>query len=116
MDHLERARREEEVPYLEAASAQRAEEDRAMYEASQAELSARHAEAWKVDIEEKHRWVWVGRQGVEGWGLMVWSLLEGTNSQLFLTVCVCQIESHGVMPPSPTLDASHTLPDCSAWC
>lgn len=35
MDHLERARREEEVPYLQAAYSSRMEEDRAAHEAQQ---------------------------------------------------------------------------------
>ncbi|EFJ51612.1 eukaryotic translation initiation factor 3a [Volvox carteri f. nagariensis] len=55
LDHLERARREEEGPYLEAAWKERQEMDRAYWEAAQAEAARLHRQAWEVDIEEKKR-------------------------------------------------------------
>eukprot|EP00198_Chlamydomonas_reinhardtii_P004079 XP_001693415.1 eukaryotic initiation factor [Chlamydomonas reinhardtii] len=55
MDHLERARREEEAPYLEAAWKERQEADRAYWEQSQAEAARLHRQAWEVDVEEKKR-------------------------------------------------------------
>ncbi|GLC73813.1 hypothetical protein PLESTF_001423800 [Pleodorina starrii] len=55
MDHLERARREEEAPYLEAAWKQRQEADRAYWEAAQTEAARLHRQAWELDIEEKKR-------------------------------------------------------------
>jgi len=55
LDHLERARREEEAPYLEEAYKKRTEEDRKLYEEQQQELLAKHRAAWEVDIVEKQR-------------------------------------------------------------
>ncbi|PNG98969.1 Eukaryotic translation initiation factor 3 subunit A, partial [Tetrabaena socialis] len=55
MDHLERARREEEAPYLESAWKERQEADRTYWENSQIEAARLHRQAWEVDIEEKKR-------------------------------------------------------------
>jgi translation initiation factor 3 subunit A len=55
MDHLERARREEETPYLAAAWAQRVEEDRLHYEEQQKLFVENHRAAWEVDVVEKKR-------------------------------------------------------------
>ncbi|GLI66197.1 hypothetical protein VaNZ11_009962 [Volvox africanus] len=55
MDHLERARREEEASYLEVAWKERQEMDRAYWEAAQVEASRLHRQAWEIDIEEKKR-------------------------------------------------------------
>ncbi len=55
MDHLERARREEEVPLLEAAYKERAQEDAAFHAAQQEAQRAAHRQAWEVDVQEKHR-------------------------------------------------------------
>lgn len=55
LDHLERARREEEAPFLEAAWKQRQEADRAYWETAQAQAAELHRKAWEVDIEEKKR-------------------------------------------------------------
>lgn len=66
MDHLERARREEEAPYLEAAWKERQEADRAYWEQSQAEAARLHRQAWEVDVEEKKRLVGDGDRGGGG--------------------------------------------------
>ncbi|KAG2498414.1 hypothetical protein HYH03_003672 [Edaphochlamys debaryana] len=55
LDHLERARREEEAPFLETAWKDRQEEERAWWEQAQKEAARLHREAWEVDIEEKKR-------------------------------------------------------------
>jgi translation initiation factor 3 subunit A len=55
MDHLERARREEEAPLVEAAYAARAEEDAALHAEQQAQLLEAHRAAWEADVKEKAR-------------------------------------------------------------
>jgi translation initiation factor 3 subunit A len=55
MDHLERARREEEAPLIEAAYAARAEEDAALHAEQQAQLLEAHRQAWEADVKEKAR-------------------------------------------------------------
>lgn len=57
MDHLERARREEEAPYLEAAYQDRLAQDQAYHEEQQQQQLEAHKMAWEVDIVEKHRCV-----------------------------------------------------------
>jgi hypothetical protein len=55
MDYLERARREEELPYLEEAMRVRAAEQQTYFEAEQKALLLRHREKWDADIAAKHR-------------------------------------------------------------
>jgi translation initiation factor 3 subunit A len=55
MDHLERARREEEVPYLEEAYKKQMEEDKSLHEELDREMREKHRAAWDVDVVEKHR-------------------------------------------------------------
>ncbi|KAG1677861.1 hypothetical protein FOA52_008625 [Chlamydomonas sp. UWO 241] len=55
LDHMERARREEEVPYLQAAYVTRMEEDKGMWEQQQATHAAEHRAAWELDVIEKAR-------------------------------------------------------------
>lgn len=55
MDYLERARREEEAPFIEAAAQARVAELKSYYEAEQAALLVRHREKWEADIEAKKR-------------------------------------------------------------
>jgi len=55
MDHLERARREEEAPLVEAAYAARALEDAALHAEQQAQLLEAHRAAWEADVKEKAR-------------------------------------------------------------
>jgi len=55
MDHLERARREEEVPYLEASYKKQMEEDQILHEELDKEMREKHRAAWDVDVVEKHR-------------------------------------------------------------
>lgn len=57
LDHLERARREEEVPYLEEAYRKRLEEDKAYHEEQQRVFMEQHRTAWELDVVEKQRWV-----------------------------------------------------------
>jgi hypothetical protein len=56
MDHLERARREEEAPLLEAAYQARLADDKAFHEQQQQQQAEAHKLAWEVDIQEKQRW------------------------------------------------------------
>ncbi|KAF8071218.1 TIF3A1 [Scenedesmus sp. PABB004] len=55
MDHMERARREEEAPLLDAAYAARALEDEAYHKEAQEAAAAAHRLAWEVDAQEKRR-------------------------------------------------------------
>lgn len=55
MDHLERARREEEAPLLEAAYQARLQDDKAFHEQQQQQQAEAHRLAWEVDIQEKQR-------------------------------------------------------------
>ena len=52
---LHRARREEEVPFLEAAYQARMAEDRVLHEEQQVAFLASHRTAWEVDVVEKQR-------------------------------------------------------------
>ena len=52
---LPRARREEEVPFLEAAYQARMAEDRVLHEEQQVAFLATHRAAWEVDVVEKQR-------------------------------------------------------------
>lgn len=56
MDHLERARREEEASYLEAAYQDRLQKDKDYHEEQQQQQVVAHKMAWEVDIVEKRRW------------------------------------------------------------
>uniref|UniRef100_A0A383WBK9 Eukaryotic translation initiation factor 3 subunit A n=1 Tax=Tetradesmus obliquus TaxID=3088 RepID=A0A383WBK9_TETOB len=60
MDHLERARREEEAPLLEAAYQARLQDDKAFHEQQQQQQAEAHRLAWEVDIQEKQRLVRMG--------------------------------------------------------
>lgn len=53
MDHLERARREEEAPLREAEAAKRAVEEEAAWSAEQEQAKAAHHAAWERDLELK---------------------------------------------------------------
>eukprot|EP00878_Enallax_costatus_P027392 GHUV01029477.1.p1 GENE.GHUV01029477.1~~GHUV01029477.1.p1 ORF type:complete len:148 (-),score=58.55 GHUV01029477.1:181-624(-) len=66
MDHLERARREEEAPYLEAAYQDRLAQDKAYHEEQQEQQLAAHRTAWEVDIVEKRRLVFNGNAAIYG--------------------------------------------------
>lgn len=55
LDHLERARREEEAPYIEEAYKKRMEEDAKLHEEQQRVAAEQHRAAWEVDIVEKRR-------------------------------------------------------------
>ncbi|KAF6256090.1 eukaryotic translation initiation factor 3a [Scenedesmus sp. NREL 46B-D3] len=55
MDHLERARREEEAPLLEAAYQARLTDDKTFHEQQQLQQAEAHKLAWEVDIQEKRR-------------------------------------------------------------
>ena len=55
LDHLERARREEEIPFLKALMAKRVEEDRVYYKKQQEEILALHRKSWEADLEAKKR-------------------------------------------------------------
>ncbi|MEW5303996.1 MAG: hypothetical protein WDW36_006639 [Sanguina aurantia] len=57
LDHLERAKREEEVPFILAAYEVRQTEDKANHEESQRASTAAHLAAWDTDIVEKQRLV-----------------------------------------------------------
>ncbi|CAL8465076.1 g4611 [Coccomyxa elongata] len=57
MDHLERARREEEAPLLEAAFQKKLEADEARFHKEQEEFRVAHRKSWEVDIEEKRRFL-----------------------------------------------------------
>lgn len=63
LDHLERARREEEIPYLEAAYKARLEQDKQLHEEQQAQFLTAHRAAWEVDIQVRcwHRCMLAGR-------------------------------------------------------
>jgi translation initiation factor 3 subunit A len=52
---LSRARREEEVPYLEAAYKARMAEDQLVHQEAQAHFLQAHRAAWEVDVVEKKR-------------------------------------------------------------
>ena len=52
---LHRARREEEVPFLESAYQARMAEDRVLHEEQQVAFLATHRAAWEVDVVEKQR-------------------------------------------------------------
>ena len=52
---LHRARREEEVPFLEAAYQARMAEDRVLHEEQQVAFLASHRTAWVVDVVETQR-------------------------------------------------------------
>jgi hypothetical protein len=53
MDHLERARREEAMPFLKADMAARTVEMRVHYEREQAAALARHRAKWEADVAAK---------------------------------------------------------------
>eukprot|EP00884_Botryococcus_braunii_P006914 jgi/Botrbrau1/16223/Bobra.0066s0009.1 len=55
MDHLERARREEEAPLLQAAYEKKLEEDRIAFEEEQVLFRQQHRSAWELDVQEKQR-------------------------------------------------------------
>lgn len=55
MDYLERARREEELPYLEEAMKKRAAEQKEYFEAEQVSALKLHKEKWVADVDAKHR-------------------------------------------------------------
>ena len=55
MDYLERARREEEAPFIDAAAKDRVAELQEYYEAEQAALLVRHREKWEADVDAKKR-------------------------------------------------------------
>ena len=50
-----RAKREEEIPFLEEAYKKRLEEDKQLHEEQQVAFLAAHRAAWEVDIVEKNR-------------------------------------------------------------
>jgi len=55
LDHLERARREEEAPYLKEVMARRVEQDRVHFETQAADLLAAHRRQWDADVAAKAR-------------------------------------------------------------
>jgi translation initiation factor 3 subunit A len=55
MDHLERAKREEEVPLIEAAYKVKMSEDEKYHMEMQQQNGEKHKAAWEVNIEEKKR-------------------------------------------------------------
>jgi translation initiation factor 3 subunit A len=55
LDHLERARREEEAPFIEEAYRKRMEEDAKLHEEQQRVAAEQHRAAWEVDVVEKRR-------------------------------------------------------------
>eukprot|EP00798_Chlamydomonas_sp_ICE-L_P024015 gene24015-9590_t len=55
LDHLERARREEEVPFLKTAHDQRLDDDKALHENQQKAFLVAHRAAWEADTIEKER-------------------------------------------------------------
>ena len=55
MDYLERARREEELPFLEEATKVRAAEQKEYFEAEQVNALIKHKEKWVADVDAKHR-------------------------------------------------------------
>ncbi|KAK9917232.1 hypothetical protein WJX75_002153 [Coccomyxa subellipsoidea] len=57
MDHLERARREEEAPLLEAAFQEKLKADEERFHREQEEFKVAHSKSWEVDIEEKRRFM-----------------------------------------------------------
>ncbi|EIE20453.1 hypothetical protein COCSUDRAFT_30620 [Coccomyxa subellipsoidea C-169] len=57
MDHLERARREEEAPLLEAAFQEKLKGDEERFHKDQDEFKVAHSKSWEVDIEEKRRFL-----------------------------------------------------------
>jgi translation initiation factor 3 subunit A len=54
MDHLERARREEEAPFLEMQMVARMESHKLYFEKEQTNLLATHRARWETDLPEKH--------------------------------------------------------------
>lgn len=55
MDHLERAKREEEVPLLQAAMLDKAKIDEEHHMQEQARFAEVHRKAWETDVVEKRR-------------------------------------------------------------
>ena len=55
MDHLERAKREEEVPLLQAAMLDKAKVDEQHHIQEQARFAKVHRAAWETDVVEKRR-------------------------------------------------------------
>ena len=55
MDHLERAKREEEVPLIEAAYKVKMADDEKYHKEMQQQNAEKHRQAWEVNIEEKKR-------------------------------------------------------------
>ena len=55
MDHLERAKREEEVPLIEAAYKVKMAEDEKFHHEMQQQNAEKHRKAWESNVEEKKR-------------------------------------------------------------
>ena len=55
MDHLERAKREEEVPLIEAAYKEKMVEDEKFHKELQQQNAEKHRKAWETAVEEKKR-------------------------------------------------------------
>ena len=55
MDHLERAKREEEVPLIEAAYKVKMTEDEQYHKEMQLQNAEKHRKAWETNVEEKKR-------------------------------------------------------------
>ncbi|GFH24718.1 eukaryotic translation initiation factor 3 subunit 10, partial [Haematococcus lacustris] len=55
LDHLERARREEEAPVLARLAAEREAEERALYEESVRQEAVRHRAGWEQDMADRVR-------------------------------------------------------------
>ncbi len=55
MDHLERAKREEEVPLIEAAYKVKMAEDEQHHKEMQQQNAEKHRQSWEVNVEEKKR-------------------------------------------------------------
>jgi translation initiation factor 3 subunit A len=55
MDHLERAKREEEVPLIEAAYKVKMAEDEQLHQELQLQNAEKHRKSWETNVEEKKR-------------------------------------------------------------
>ena len=55
MDHLERAKREEEVPLIEAAYKLKMAEDEQYHTTMQQQNAEKHRQTWETNVEEKKR-------------------------------------------------------------
>jgi translation initiation factor 3 subunit A len=55
MDHLERAKREEEVPLIEAAYKVKMTEDEQYHKEMQEQNAEKHRQVWEVNVQEKKR-------------------------------------------------------------